>query len=193
MLEHSNLPTALSPTQPINLFFALMPDPAAMGQAHRIARNHCADRRMSGQPLRPDRLHVTLLSVGGSIGRVPNALMEAALATGDSVTLPQFRMTFDRAMSFARSTGKRPYVLLGNEDVAGAMTLHCGLVGAMWRLGLDVPANACFNPHMTLAYDASHHAEVPVEPVSWTAREFVLVESHVGLTRHIVRGRWQLR
>lgn len=192
MLEHFE-PRRLSPTQPINLFFALMPDVAAREQAHRTARDHCADRRMSGRPLRPDRLHVTLLSIGGGVGRVPDPLMEAALATGDSVTLSEFKMTFDRAVSFARSTGTRPYVLLGNEDVAGAMNLHCGLVGAMWRLGLDVPVRTCFNPHMTLAYDSSHHLEMPIKPVSWIAREFVLIESHVGQTRHIVRGRWPLR
>jgi 2'-5' RNA ligase len=193
MLAHVDLPKLVSSTQPINLFFAIMPDLAAREQAHGIARQHCVDRRMSGIPLRVDRLHVTLLSVGGFVGVVPNAFMDAALGIGDSVTLSSFRMTFDRAVSFARSTGKRPYVLLGNEDVGEAMHLHCGLVSAMWRQGLDMPIRSRFNPHMTLAYDFEHHAEMPVEPVSWTAREFVLIESHVGQTRHIVRGRWPLR
>jgi RNA 2',3'-cyclic 3'-phosphodiesterase len=182
-----------SPDQRINLFFAVLPEPHAATQAHGIALQHHADRRMTGRPLRKDRLHVTLLSVGGFIGEVPKAFMDIALSIGDAVTLSPFEMAFDRALSFPRRTGKRPYVLLGSDCVSEIMPLHCGLVGAMFREGLDPPQMPAFNPHMTLAYDTKHHTELPVELVSWTAREFVLIESLVGRTIHTVRGRWPLR
>jgi RNA 2',3'-cyclic 3'-phosphodiesterase len=182
-----------SPDQRINLFFALLPEPNAATQAHRIALQHHSDRRMTGRVLRKDRLHVTLLSVGSFIGEVPKAFMDLALSIGDAVTLSSFEVAFDRALSFPCRTGNRPYVLLGGDCVSEIMPLHCGLVGAMFREGLDPPQMPAFNPHMTLAYDARHHMELPVEPVSWTAREFVLIESLVGRTIHIVRGRWPLR
>jgi RNA 2',3'-cyclic 3'-phosphodiesterase len=182
-----------SPDQRINLFFALLPEPNAATQAHKIALQHHADRRMTGKPLRKDRLHVTLLSVGGFIGEVPEPILDLALSIGDAVTLSPFEIAFDRALSFPRRTGKRPYVLLGSDRVSEIMPLHCGLVGAMFREGLDPPQMPAFNPHMTLAYDTKHHMELPAEPVSWTAREFVLIESLVGRTIHNVKGRWPLR
>jgi len=183
----------ISPHQAINLFFALMPEAAAANNAHRIAKRHSADRRMRGRPLAVDRLHITLLSAGGFRGKVPGDFMRVTKAVGDAVRLPPFEVTLDSAVSFARASGKRPYVLLGGDGVAGIMPLHQSLVGGMWRAGLDIGMRPIFNPHMTLAYDAAHHTELPVEPVTWVAREFALIESLVGLTRHIVRGRWPLR
>ncbi len=183
----------IEPDQPINLFFALKPDPQAAQQAHAIANRHRLDRSMRGYPLAKDRLHITLLSVGGFFGFVPDEFMHLAVGIGDAMSMSPIEVTLNRAVSFARKTGKRPYVLLGGEGVAGVMPLHCGLVSAMFRSGLDVPVRSSFNPHMTLLYDHAHHPEAPILPVSWTAREFVLIESHVGLTRHIERGRWLLR
>jgi RNA 2',3'-cyclic 3'-phosphodiesterase len=187
------LSTERPTTQHINLFFALMPSTPAAAQAHKVAHQHCADRRMSGRALAMDRLHITLLSAGGFLGEVPQKFMDLALAMGDAVTLSPFKVTLDRAGSFARTTGKRPYVLLGGEGVADIMPLHCALVAAMFRTGLEIPMRSSFNPHLTLLYDARHYMELSIDPISWVAREFVLIESHVGLTRHIVRGSWPLR
>ena len=193
MLHHLQPEEPASSAQPINLFFALKPDPEAAKQAHAIAVRHRAARQMSGWPLAMNRLHVTLVSVGGFFGAVPDEFMQLALSVGDAVAMSPFDVRLDRALSFPRKTGKRPYVLLGGEDVAGMMPLHCSLVGAMFRMGLDIPMRASFSPHMTLLYDSTHQQETPVVSISWTAREFVLIESHVGLTRHIERGRWRMR
>jgi RNA 2',3'-cyclic 3'-phosphodiesterase len=193
MLQTFNLNPSISANQRINLFFALLPEAPAATQAHKVAHQHHADRRMRGQPMAKDRLHITLLSAGGFIGGVPSRFMDLMLGVGDAVSLAPFEITLDRAVSFARSTGKRPYVLLGSDGVADVMPLHCGLVGAMFRSALDLPIPPGFNPHMTLLYDGAHHMELPIQPISWIAREFVLIESHVGLTRHYVRGRWPLR
>jgi 2'-5' RNA ligase len=46
---------------------------------------------------------------------------------------------------------------------------------------------------MTLLYDDRSVAEQAVETIGWTAREFVLVHSLLGQTRHIPLGRWPLR
>jgi 2'-5' RNA ligase len=62
---------------------------------------------------------------------------------------------------------------------------------AMCRVGLQGPrANAKFAPHVTLMYDDQGISEQAVEPVSWTAHDFVLVHSLLGQTKHVHLGRW---
>ncbi len=45
---------------------------------------------------------------------------------------------------------------------------------------------------MTLGYRSGEPFSERVAPVSWTADEIVLIDSHVGRTRHEVLGRWRL-
>jgi 2'-5' RNA ligase len=54
-------------------------------------------------------------------------------------------------------------------------------------------AKGVFTPHVTLLYDGMSVAEQPVDPISWTVGEFVLVHSLLGQTRHIILDRWPLR
>lgn len=192
MLSYLDRDGAPSLHQHINLFFALMPDAAATAQASLIASRHLADRRMIGRPLAPHRFHVTLFSVGGFLGKVPDEIMTATQAAAASVRAEPFEVSLDRATSFHRSRGKRPYVLLGGDGVADIMPFYRDLGGAMHRAGLHVSGGGhSFRPHLTLAYASEYRAEIPVDPVSWIAREFVLIESWVGLTQHHVRGRWK--
>jgi 2'-5' RNA ligase len=44
-----------------------------------------------------------------------------------------------------------------------------------------------------MLYDGRLVAGQPVEPIRWVVREFVLVHSLLGQTRHEVLGRWALR
>jgi 2'-5' RNA ligase len=47
---------------------------------------------------------------------------------------------------------------------------------------------------MTLLYDWKSIPEQTVAPIQWTAREFVLIQSHVGQNRpYTVLSRWPLR
>jgi 2'-5' RNA ligase len=49
-----------------------------------------------------------------------------------------------------------------------------------------------FTPHVTLLRDRISVPEQEIEPICWTAREFVLVHSLLGQTQHIPLGRWSL-
>jgi 2'-5' RNA ligase len=49
-----------------------------------------------------------------------------------------------------------------------------------------------YTPHMTLLYDDSLVTERPVETVTWTVGEFVLVHSLLGQTVHVPLARWPL-
>jgi RNA 2',3'-cyclic 3'-phosphodiesterase len=168
-----------------------MPDVAAVARASIVADKHLKGRGMIGRPLAPHRFHVTLFPVGGSLGTVPDEIKTATQAAAASVCAEPFEVSLDRATSFHRSRGMRPYVLLGGDGVADIMPFCRNLGGAMHRAGLHVGGGYSFRPHSTLAYASEYRSEIPVDPVSWIEREFVLAESWVGLTQRHVRGRWK--
>lgn len=48
-----------------------------------------------------------------------------------------------------------------------------------------------FAPHVTMAY-GERVPEFPVDPITWTVDEFVLIDSWVGQSKHVALGRWPL-
>lgn len=180
------------PDQRVKVFFALLPDKIATARARRIIARHMADRRMDARPLATDRLHLTLLQVCDFIGPIPDEILRAATAAAASLRTKPFEVSLDRTASFARRTANRPYVLLGGDGVTDLMHFYCDLGGAMWRAGFSISGGRPFRPHVTLAYTFAHHSEIAVEPVSWVARDFVLIESWQGQTHYRLLGRWPL-
>lgn len=49
-----------------------------------------------------------------------------------------------------------------------------------------------FVPHMTLAYDQKFIPRQPIDPISFGAREFILIHSLRGLTVYKDLDRWPL-
>jgi 2'-5' RNA ligase len=101
-------------------------------------------------------------------------------------------------MSFAGSPKNKPFVLRGNERNDGGLAALTGFQKAfylaMCRAGLQGPrSTAKFAPHVTLMYDSQGVPEQAVEPIRWSAHDFVLVHSLLGQTRHIHLGRWPIR
>ena len=100
---------------------------------------------------------------------------------------------FDIAFSQAVSFGGGAVVLRGGEGTDALVALGDAIGVAMMKAGLKPPASQSKTPHMTLLYDrASTVPEETVEPLRWTAREFVLIHSRVGLTDHKALARWPL-
>jgi 2'-5' RNA ligase len=60
------------------------------------------------------------------------------------------------------------------------------------RAGVRHKSGPQFTPHVTLLRDKTRVPEHRIEPICWTAREFVLVHSLLGRTQHIPLGRWFL-
>jgi 2'-5' RNA ligase len=83
------------------------------------------------------------------------------------------------------------YVLCGGAGTAQLAAFRQSLGLAMGDAGL--PVKRSFTPHMTVLYDRHPIAEHAIEPITWTAKEFVLINSHVGKGVHEVLGRWSLR
>lgn len=159
------------------LFFAVRPD---LETAARIAERTMrwrADHGLTGKPLKPEHLHVTLFHVGDDDTPPPAELIDALTKRAAAVTMPAFRVEFDRVMSF----GGGAFVLGGDDRLIGLHILQQRLSDA-----LDAspgPARR-FEPHVTLLRDVRRIAEQPIEPISWTAREVVLVHSLLGQTIH---------
>jgi 2'-5' RNA ligase len=180
------------------LFFALFPSEEAIPQIVKISQQLRNQHALTGKSLSNNRLHVTLHHVGDYAGGLPTGLVEAAQAVAATIDMPAFDVTFDRAMSFAGRPRNRPFVLRGNErydgGLAALMAFQKAFYLAMCRAGLQGPrANAKFAPHVTLMYDPVGVAEQAVEPIRWTAYDFVLVHSLLRQTQHLHLGRWPIQ
>ncbi len=49
-----------------------------------------------------------------------------------------------------------------------------------------------FVPHMTMIYGDKAIAPQPITSLRWTVREFLLIHSERGLTKHNILGPWPL-
>lgn len=192
----SDLFGSIPSTKPTDrLFFALFPSEEAIPHIVKTSQQLRVAYGLTGKSLSNDRLHVTLHHVGDYAGRLPDGLVEMAQEAASKIEMPAFEVTFDRAMSFAGSPRNKPFVLRGNEGRAGGladlMAFQKEFYLSMCRAGLQDPrANAKLAPHVTLMYDSQAVPEQAVEPIRWSAHDFVLVHSLLGQTKHIHLGRW---
>jgi 2'-5' RNA ligase len=183
------LPGFDPPTPTDRLMFLLYPDTATAerisNEAHRL-REALALR---GQPLPTDRFHVTLHHLGDYVG-LPAEIVRRGEAAGSAVAAAPFEAVFDRAMSFANRPGNNPFTLQADAGLDA-------LVGFQQRLGLEMAKvglkpDKAFVPHVTLLYDGQVIPAQAIAPIRWTVDRFVLVQSKLGQTRHIVLKSWDL-
>jgi len=132
---------------------------------------------LTGKPLQKEHFHVTLFHVGDDICDPSPELVDVLTERAARVVMPSFRAAFDRVMSFRNGA----LVLSGDDSVIGLEILQQRLSDALD--GRPRPARS-FTPHMTLLRDRQQVAAHPIEPVSWTVREVVLVHSLLGRTTH---------
>jgi 2'-5' RNA ligase len=166
-----------------SVFLAVMPD---LTDARILAEVGDAVGQRLGLPgaRRLARtLHVSLLGIAPYNALSP-AVLERVKRAVSTVRQPHFIVGFDRVRSLG-SGRTRPLVLGGDDGVAGLAQLRSALRAA---LGLrDTP----FLPHMTVLYDRTEiQMTFLPEPVTWAARDLVLVRSHYGESRYGVLERW---
>lgn len=142
--------------------------------------------------MRPEALlHISLNGVG-AYKEVPPSVERAAMQAGARVHIAPFEISLCRAMSFS-SKGRHPFVLTagsGRDEVAllrSAIGAQLRTVGFRWR------DSTHYLPHLTVLYsdDVAPAVELP-EPISWIVRDFVLVRSLIGRSRHIHCADWPL-
>jgi 2'-5' RNA ligase len=171
-----------------NLLFAVYPEAedaariAAEG-ARLVRALHLRDK-----PQAPERLHMTLCSLG-CFAAVPLAFIDAARAAANGLSCPGLPLLFSSARSF-KADGA--FALYGDGSTAvAAARLRRPLMAALKRHGLR--ATASTTPHVSLVYNCGAVVQAPdIAPLGWTARRFSLVVSHIGLTHHEFIAEWPL-
>jgi 2'-5' RNA ligase len=179
----------------VNMFFAVLPDQEARAEIIRIGERLVKSHRLAGSSIDIDRLHVTLTPIGKP-DRLRQPLEGALLAAAEAVRITPFKVALDSAMRFSNAgkDGRFPFVLCADSSTTeAALRLRKALAEAQYAQGLHVAGVSSYLPHMTLLYAPSVDAiEQPIPPISWTAREFVLIRSFFGHSKHEVMGRWAL-
>lgn len=132
-------------------------------------------------------LHLTLCKIG-HYGRSASVI-KTATKVGDTIVARPFSVALTRLMHFQKAAA---VVFAADQTPAELSGLNTDLVRALRREGFKPPAS--FKPHVTFVYEKAllvPEALLP-RPITCVAREFELVSSPPGATRHDVLGRWPL-
>ncbi len=169
------------------LFLAILPDTETSARIHKMAEILKTAHRFRGQLIAPERLHVTLFS----LGHLSEDRVEAACSAIDELKAEPFDVSFDRTMSFRGRPGGRPFVLAGGDGIVSLKLFRRCLADAFaQRDGLRHLGRRDFTPHVTLLFDDRAVDEQPFGPIKWTVRDLVLIHSMKG---HQHLAHWPLR
>ena len=173
------------------LYFAILPDPEIAAKSHKLAGNFHRRYRFFAKPRKANLLHVTLYTIG-SFRYLPEETVFAAMEAASRVRKPSCSVVFDRAVSFGNGDN-RPLVLWNENGNTELKAIYQELVDAMRLTGIAPIKEKPVEPHMTLLYDYRSVPETILsEPIVWTAKSFVLVNSLVGEGRHVDIEEWPL-
>jgi len=189
MSQQASLPGMAPAAATDRLFLAIFPDPGKAAGLATLAAAQCAIHGLRGKPVPSARLHVTLFHLGDTAG-LRQDVVDAASTAASRLEMAPFDLRFDQVASFAGRRDKLPFVLRARGGNAPLRALHAALAARLGEVGLGRFAAGSFEPHVTLAYDTRMVATQDVAPITWRAREFVLVHSLLGKTRHLTLGRW---
>jgi 2'-5' RNA ligase len=170
------------------LFLGIRADGGAISGLTRLMAELCSDGIMPGRPVDPDRLHITLHHLSDFADQIPSSLIPAVNVAMATVKMQPFEVVCDRV-----GGTRGPFLLRASDGSPALKIFRQTLSAALIEAGLRRYVDPVFNPHVTLSYDFSDTPEHIIEPISWTVRQFVLIESLLGQHRHIVRGCWSIR
>jgi len=173
-------------------FFALRPDADALEGMLRVRDAQCA-RFGLRSPVAPDCLHLTLCDAGKP-ARLREPFERALLKSGAGQNVPAFDLVLNRLRRF-HGRGGEPCLVLGvDEDSAAPLRrLRHDLAISQLFNGLVVLGVKSFQPHVTLGYGANlPPLDETIEPLIWRVREFRLIASHQGQSRHETLESWPL-
>lgn len=173
------------------LFFALLPDATGAACAEALAQRACDDQGLKLRANARTRFHITLFHVGDYAGLPEQVLADACRAAGRVKASP-FDVRLDSLSSFKGGPRRVPVVLMSSVP-RGLIDFHDRLQAQLHQAGLMEPGpSRVFRPHLTLLYGQRPVTARAIEPLCWTAREFVLIHSLIGQGRYIVLDRWPL-
>lgn len=172
------------------VFFALQPDAEAAERIVRLGQDLRQRYGLKGAVTPAARLHISLNFVGAFRGPPTRAVMEKAASLADKVAASAFMVTLNHVESWKGDF--HPLVLLGDEGVIGLELLHQAIHKALASGTMAPRREPEIWPHLSLLWDKALAPKEFVEPISWMAKEFVLLDSVIGEGRHEILGRWPL-
>lgn len=173
------------------LYFAIQPPAVVADQALRLLQTLRPAERFVAKPMPPARLHVSLNWIGG-FGRPPTGIVGKAREVAGAVALRPFDVSFNHIGTWQSGDGPWPLVLWGDEGAIGVQALYRALHRAMVGPGMAPRREPALEPHLTLLRDHAVMPEAFIDPVTWTVREFVLLQSVQGDGRLDVLDRFPL-
>lgn len=169
------------------LFFALIPDETTVEAICEARRKLCKTMGLAGTDVLPHHLHVARWQVGDYIVPPTDGDIGAIVRRASIVDMPPVRVSFRSA----RSLSEGAFVLDGGKTDGDLETLSARLRDALSEPGTE--QRRPLMPHMTLLRSPTIVSPRNVKPITWTAREIVLVHGQLGpATQHQV-GRLPLR
>ena len=165
---------------PHRLFFAILPPPRlwpAIGAHGHV----CGERRVAN-----GRLHITL-AITPDRPAFSEAETRCLRDFAQALAAPPVAIALAKISAWGDALVLRPA-----RTIPLLRDLQKMLAGGMARRGL-MREDWTFNPHLTLTYNYQGVSFAgKIEPISWECREFVLIDSHVGLSHYDILGRWPL-
>lgn len=169
------------------VFFAVLPDEDAKARIAALGARLQREHGMRGKPVVRDRLHVSV----HALEPYDDATIEAAKGVGAAIDAPCFKVGFDRVLNF-NGRPAVPLVLGFSDDLPALMALRISL-GAELKRRIGQRTRPGFTPHLTFLYGERRVPDLDIDLISWAVRDFVLVRSIQGQSRHVQLGRWPLR
>ncbi len=179
-------------SQKDRIFFACLPGAEIATRIHVLAETLKREQGFTGTLILPEHLHVTLFHLG-DWQVLPQEIVEIAKRAAAEVVVPPFAVTFPRVESFNNRTGIYPFVLTGEASPWSALRNTLGAALRKNGLGGAVHLEDAFKPHVTLLRDQHRAKSLHADPIVWPVRDFVLIHSLLGQTKHVHLGRWPLR
>ena len=169
------------------VFFALWPETATRKKIVKTFEQS-SQYKMQGRVLRPDNLHITL----HFIGNVSKSRMDCLHLAAQSIDADSIDLVLDHYGYFYKP---KVFWMGLQEKPSALVVLHERLASALAECDYHMEHRP-YAPHVTLMRKLVHSGELEsMDPVSWVAKDFVLVESMpvAGGVHYEVKQRYPLR
>lgn len=181
--------SVISAEYPVRLFFALLPPHETSLAIEKLSLKLQGAHRLHGYRIAHDRLHATLAPVFAPTRSFADTVACARAAAAE-IQYGRFPVCFEWSESFRLRRDHHPLVLRGDTGVRSLNGFQQEIRAQMVRAGFAVERS--FTPHVTLLWADRCVEANPIAPIHWTVRDFVLVLSVVGRSRHTHVERWPL-
>ena len=200
MSPHRASPTTVpTPSEPAGksrltdrIFFCIFPSAPARDCIASEADVLCLENGLTGQPLKPAHLHMTLHHLGDHC-ELRQDIVDKATTAADRMELPAFEVSLSSACSFSSEGNSHPCVLLCPEERPPVYRLWRELSDQLMAVGLGRYLQRDFTPHVTFLHDRNVLAPESITPIRWEVDGFCLIHSLLGRGEYRTLGSWRLR